>query len=383
LAAGLTSLAARLDPAEAAKAARVLAEALEHATDHNARNFLAAELTSLAARLDAAAAAKVCGPAAKVLAESLEHETDANARHYLAAGLTSLATRLDAADAAKMCGPAAKVLAEALEHATDANARVNLAAGLTSLAARLDAAEAARVCGPAAKVLADALEHAPDAGARNALAKVLTSLAARLDAAEAAKVCRKSLRIFLAARESTFRQDEALSEYDSMDGLLTYVESGIGHVMARGLIGAYCAWKGQHFSPFEHTPTFLISIICDRSPTRQHERATRSAVAMALMPGSGGVLAAAAIAAEPYPCRLTTQELVELLKMPTCYGQYSRVVLDQLGNIHGRRFASRGEFIRFARETGLDLDLTTPPTRPDPREPLERLLDPPAAVVKP
>ena len=31
--------------------------------------------------------------------------------------------------------------------------------------------------------------------------------------------------------------------------------------------------------------------------------------------------AGAAIAAEPYPCRLTTQELVDLLKMPTCCGQ--------------------------------------------------------------
>ncbi len=252
------------------------------------------------------------------------------------------------------------------------------------MAARLDPAEAARVCGPAAKVLAEDLKHATDAFARQTLAAVLTSLAARLDPAEAAKVCRKSMRILLAAREATFRQDEALSEYDSLDGLLTYVESGIGHVVARGLIGAYCAWGRQHLSAGgDDTPTYLISIMCDRSPTRQHERATRIAVATALMPGSGGALAAAAIAAEPYPCRLTTQELVELLKMPTCYGQYSRMVLDQLGNIHGRRFASRGEFIRFARETGLDLDLTTPPKRPDPREPLERLLDPPAAVVKP
>ena len=135
------------------------------------------------------------------------------------------------------------------------------------------------------------------------------------------------------------------------------------------------------------TSTYLISITCDRSPVRQRERATRIAEAMSeglgIYDGMDAMLRAAALAAEPYPCRLTTQELVDLLKMPACAGQHSRAVLDQLGNIHGRKFASRGEFIRFARETGLNVDLTTPPTRPDPREPLERLLDPPVAVVKP
>jgi hypothetical protein len=50
-------------------------------------------------------------------------------------------------------------------------------------------------------------------------------------------------------------------------------------------------------------------------------------------------------------------------------------VLDQLGNIHGRRFANRWEFVRFAREKGLKLDFTSPPRRPDPKASLGRLLD--------
>jgi hypothetical protein len=77
---------------------------------------------------------------------------------------------------------------------------------------------------------------------------------------------------------------------------------------------------------------------------------------------------------KPRPCRLTTQELVELLKMPTCFGDARRVVLDHLGNIHGRRFVNHWAFVRFARETGLDVDLTTPPRRPNREESIRRML---------
>jgi len=74
------------------------------------------------------------------------------------------------------------------------------------------------------------------------------------------------------------------------------------------------------------------------------------------------------------PCRLTTQELVDLLKMPTCIGKARRVVLDHLGNIHGQRFTNHWEFVRFAREKRLQLDVTTPPHRPDPQESIKRML---------
>ena len=79
----------------------------------------------------------------------------------------------------------------------------------------------------------------------------------------------------------------------------------------------------------------------------------------------------APVAAGPLPCRLTTQELVELLKMPTCVGPNRRVVLDHLGNIHGRRFSNHWD----AEETGLKVDLVTPPKRPDPRESLRRMIE--------
>jgi hypothetical protein len=69
-------------------------------------------------------------------------------------------------------------------------------------------------------------------------------------------------------------------------------------------------------------------------------------------------------AQEPLPCRLTTQQLVELLKHPVCVGAAQRIVLDHLGNRYHRTFADQWEFVRFAEEQKLDLDITSPPQRP-------------------
>ena len=77
----------------------------------------------------------------------------------------------------------------------------------------------------------------------------------------------------------------------------------------------------------------------------------------------------------PFPCRLTTQELVDLLKMPTCFGPARRVILDHLGNRYGRRFANHWASVRYAQEHNLGLDFTTPPKRPDPRESIKRMLE--------
>jgi hypothetical protein len=96
---------------------------------------------------------------------------------------------------------------------------------------------------------------------------------------------------------------------------------------------------------------------------------------MAILSITGGPAAVGPIAVQPYPCRLTTQELVELLKMPTCLGQSRRAVLDQLGNRYGRRFSNHWAFVRFAQEQNLGLNFTTPPKRPDPKKLVKRMLE--------
>jgi hypothetical protein len=72
------------------------------------------------------------------------------------------------------------------------------------------------------------------------------------------------------------------------------------------------------------------------------------------------------------PCRLTTPELVELLKYPTCFGPARQVILKHLGNRYGRTFANHWDFVRYAREHDLGLDFTSPPKRPRPNAPTGR-----------
>jgi hypothetical protein len=71
-------------------------------------------------------------------------------------------------------------------------------------------------------------------------------------------------------------------------------------------------------------------------------------------------------AQEPLTCRLSTPQLVELLKHPLCVNEARRIVLDQLGQRYGRRFADLWEFVAWAGEHEPNLDLTTPPQRPQP-----------------
>jgi hypothetical protein len=106
--------------------------------------------------------------------------------------------------------------------------------------------------------------------------------------------------------------------------------------------------------------------------TRSQLRRRVVAIAAAVGTAPDGLLASLPIlpaVAKPFPCRLSTQELVELLKMPTCVGEVRRVILNHLGNRYGRPFETHWDFVRYDQERGLHLDFTTPPQRPDPKLP--------------
>jgi hypothetical protein len=73
-------------------------------------------------------------------------------------------------------------------------------------------------------------------------------------------------------------------------------------------------------------------------------------------------------ALEPVPPPLPVWTLVGLLKHPLCVGEARRLVLEQLARHYGRPFADQWEFVRFAQEQKLNLDLLRPPLRLAPRE---------------
>ena len=80
-------------------------------------------------------------------------------------------------------------------------------------------------------------------------------------------------------------------------------------------------------------------------------------------------------AMKPIPCLLETQDLVELLKLPTCVESIQvrdwsgkakmipgpgRIILDQLEQRYGQRFRDRWEFVPYAEQHHLGLDFSSP-----------------------
>jgi hypothetical protein len=105
-----------------------------------------------------------------------------------------------------------------------------------------------------------------------------------------------------------------------------------------------------------------------RQSSRQRPLAVASAVAALGDPGRR--LAAVALlqpALDPLPEPLPAQTLVDLLKHPLCVGDARRVVLAQLSRHYGRRFTDQWDFVRYATDHKLDLDLLSPPRRPERR----------------
>jgi hypothetical protein len=94
--------------------------------------------------------------------------------------------------------------------------------------------------------------------------------------------------------------------------------------------------------------------------------------AVGTLTSPGSLLSATVLlqpALEPPPLPLPAQTLVDLLKQPFCVGEARRLVLGQLARHYQRPFADQWDFVRFAQEQELPLDLLTPPQRPEPVAP--------------
>ena len=114
-------------------------------------------------------------------------------------------------------------------------------------------------------------------------------------------------------------------------------------------------------TPFRIDPRTqtLSKALVGNDPTLQ----SRTATALTLLFGSlAGTeqpfpsLVGLRLASTPLPCRLSEQQLVDLLKQPTCTGPIRRVILDQLQNRYHHEFADHWAFVRFAQEQNLGLD---------------------------
>jgi hypothetical protein len=183
------------------------------------------------------------------------------------------------------------------------------------VAGRLEPQEAARV-------LTQVMAKTTEPNYVGLLAQGLAAVAGRLEPQEAARHCDQAARALSLAMTKTTHPDNLNSLAQWLAATLTAGAHTLP-VRVAGLVGGVAT--------------------SDRQPL--------------LAP------AALAFALESPPCRLSTKQLVDLLKHPFCVDQARRVVLEQLENRYRRPFADHWAFVRFATEQRLGLDFTTPPRR--------------------
>jgi hypothetical protein len=356
----LAAVGARLEPEEAAQAARALSQAMTRTTAPHVLKALAQGLAAVAARLEPEGeAAWHCAQAASALTLTMtKTKTNLHELKYLAQGVAAVAGRLSPEEAARHCAQAARALTQAMPKVIDViNLRDlrYLAEALAAVAARLEAEEAAQ----AARALTLAMTEATPT-TQGSLAQCLAAVGARLEPEEAARHCAQAARTLTQEITST-------TDPSAMKSL------------AKGLAAVTCRLEPKQAVKIlsqamtkTTEPSALNSLAQGLAATLTEGARTLPVRTAGLV---GGVAASdrqlllapdvLVLAVEPPPCRLSTQQLVDLLKHPFCVGQARRAVLEQLENRYRRPFTDHWEFVRFATEQRLGLDFTTPPQRPE------------------
>jgi hypothetical protein len=302
--------------------------------------------------MDPAEAARVCAQAARVLSQALDQEMGWVNRCSLARDLAVVAERLNPAEAARVRAQTIRVLSQGLDQEKDLQALAILAESLAAVAGRMEPAEAAGV-------LSQALDQQKTAYARVELAKGLAAVAGRMDLAEAARLRAETARTCIQPLVG-FDEVDWRHIVDPLSMVIQPLNSEAATRAARVLARQVVSNPDQCDSEvlerfFTHVPRPQVSPRAPAIVSAIGVSANGPVLSLPLLPAAG----------EPLPCRFSTQDLIELLKMPTCIGEVRRVVLDQLGHRYVRQFATHWDFVRYAQQQGLNLDFATPPQRPD------------------
>jgi serine/threonine protein kinase len=381
LAIGLAAVVAPLSPSEServcADAAGRLSDALGKEADRFAQERLAKGLAAVAGRLPAVDSERICGTAAHLLADALGRELQWRGQRPLMGGLVALAGRLPPSDAVRL-------LSDALRR-VDPDEQTQLAEGLAALAGRLPPADAERACADAvnllrdsprgltaladrlspadaARLLAGALRRFKGAPSRHALATGLAAVCRRLPAADVARVAADAADILRQRLAEGGYPDPTFYSFDesALAHIVQLLPTAEAHRIALELTRPD-RFRITHYytSTFPETLDRLLTIAPPVAV--RHQLAAAAATTALGVDNPTNFLAVIPVSVGPRPCRLTTQELVDLLKLPACIGDSRRVVLKHLGNHYGLSFASRWEFVRFAKGRNLDLDFNSPP----------------------
>jgi len=364
LAEGLTAVAARMKAEDAAaaagQAAATFLQAMKDAKPGGDLRALARGLAAVAARMKAEDAAAAAGQAAAALLQAMKAPYTFPLP-WLAEGLSAVAARMKAEDAAAAAGQAAAALVQAMKNAKRLDSSNSLAEGLSAVATYLGAEDAAR----AAATLVEAIKATQDPSTLEQLARGLSAVAARMKSADAAAAAGQAAAALLQARKDA---KHSYVQRAQLAAGLAAVSAGMG---GKDDATALLEVMNDALNPktVEQLARGLSAALSAVPPAEIPARSAIAASPVACPAGTGDPLAALALlipAADPPPCRLSTQQLVELLKMPTCIGEARRVILDQLGNRYHRTFADVWQFVHYAEEQKLGLDFASPPRKPEP-----------------
>ncbi len=227
-----------------------------------------------------------------------------------------------------------------------------------SLATRLDPGEAAAT---GQKVM-DAMYQTTDPTDLSPLARALAALAPTLGQAEATADARRTLEVMTRTTDA----DALQSLTEAVGALSARLETDEAYAAARQAAGAVS--KNMESGTLAALADALQLLLVRLDP----ERAGPQTAAVAGAVGSMGIIPMPFTgmpqlheASRSLSGRFTEQQLVDLLKMPTCGRQTRQVIVRQLGWQCGQTFGNEWDFVECARQQRPDIDLISPPVRPD------------------
>jgi hypothetical protein len=368
LAQGLSAVAERMDPGKAAAscdpAGMILVHALTSTTDPVTLLSLPDALSAVAARMGQDGATQ----AAAMLTDSIRPTTDRTTLIARLRGLSALAPRMESAKGVTM-------LTQTMTATKDNTGLMLLANGMRELAPRMGPNEAAG----AAATITQTMSRTDDALTVSMLSLALSEVAPRMDP-EKAPAVRAEAVTRLTKVKSVTKDVSALQVLSAALAALAG-RGGPGKpggaatdqpekpAEARAHDAARLVEEMGKHDWDTSLSTRLWTELAAVDSAEQVRRLSALTAALGTAADAHGLLPSLSVLRpelEPPRCRLSDQQLVELLKMPTCVGEARRIVLDQLSNRYRHTFADVWEFVAFAKERRFDLDFTAPPQRPEP-----------------
>jgi hypothetical protein len=316
------ALAPRLESSEVAEISRLILEKMTKANDRRVLHALAIMVAALAKRQEPADAVRQVTAAWRLVLQTTENRGGAVPDQLI--GI--LAPWLEPSEALTE-------IRLVLKEAGDMTNPMRLssrAVCVADLAGRLEPEEAARQTAVASRLVLKAMAETSHKTYRRDLARGLTALAQQLGPEEAAAVTRETLEL-MARTTDPWQPDSLPSELEGSS-----------------------------------LPMVLAALLVDEKPGNRTSRvqllvATIGSAGIPPSPAAG--LSTLAEPARPLPGRFTEQQLVDLLKMPTCRSEARELIVRELGHQCGRPFANMWDFVDWAQKNRPDLDLTWPPVR--------------------